>query len=227
MRDNVVNIRCPCPDAIGCADPAPRLSQELILTSLPPAIPGIGVQVVPGSGFLPQSLWLVGWAVALRGEHPAPRPGTFTQGFQHGQHPFRAKAKAPEPMPRWAKAQAQRLRRRAACPEKQKTRTMTALSSARAQGAGSGKIFTMDSIPQRLHLTGRSLTCVVGRRKSTVCFPHTGQRYRLLFVTILAHSFWFFNCLASPFLKVPDYYTLPQDRKLDIQLEVSGRMAIM
>ncbi len=38
----------------------------------------------------------------------------------------------------------------------------------------------MLSLPQRLHLIGRSLIFVVGSNHKTVCFPHKGQRKRLL-----------------------------------------------
>lgn len=125
----------------------------------------------------------------------------FRSGFSMASS-FRAKTKAPEPMPRWAKGSGAKAQAHTCC-KKIKARIITALSLARAQGAGLGKIFTMDSAPQRLHLTGRSFTCVVGKRNSTVCCLHAGQRYRLFFVTILAHSFWFFNCLLLIFWDSP------------------------
>lgn len=48
----------------------------------------------------------------------------------------------------------------------------------RLYGAGSIEILTILSLPHRLHLTGKSLTSVVGSNHNTVCLPHAGQRKR-------------------------------------------------
>ena len=65
MGNDVVNVCRPSPDPVGCTRTAPGFFQELILSALPPAIPRICVQVMPGSGFFPHRLWLMSRAVAL------------------------------------------------------------------------------------------------------------------------------------------------------------------
>ena len=65
MGNDVVNVCRPSPDPVDCTRTAPGFSQELILSALPPAIPRICVQVMPGSGFLPHRLGLMSRAVAI------------------------------------------------------------------------------------------------------------------------------------------------------------------
>lgn len=62
----------------------------------------------------------------------------------------------------------------------------------RRYGTGSIGILMILSFPHRLHLTGRSFTCVVGSSQSTVCFPHSGHKKRLC--SDLVSSICCFSC---------------------------------
>ena len=69
----------------------------------------------------------------------------------------------------------------------------------RLYGTGSSEIFTILSLPHRLHLIGRSLTSVVGSNHNTVCLPHTGQRKRRWFILFSL------SCCLSPKCYHPVY----------------------
>jgi hypothetical protein len=73
MRFDVVNIRRPDPKSMLAALPAEGFLQQLSGAAFRPVIPGIRVQMMPGSGFLASDLGLVGRTVPITSDHPAPR----------------------------------------------------------------------------------------------------------------------------------------------------------
>ena len=71
MRLDVVNVSRSDAMPDSGTFPAPRLLDQLVGAAFLPAVSRIRVQVMPGSRLLPVGLWLMGWAVALAGQHPA------------------------------------------------------------------------------------------------------------------------------------------------------------
>jgi hypothetical protein len=71
MGFDVVNVCGSDPKATLAALPAEGFLQQLSGAAFRPVIPWIRVQVMPGSRLLPVGLWLMGWAVAIAGQHPA------------------------------------------------------------------------------------------------------------------------------------------------------------
>jgi hypothetical protein len=83
MGFDVVNVCGSDPKATLAAFPAEGFLQQLSGAAFRPVVPGIRVQVMPGSRLFAGDLGFMAWTIAFTGQHPAAWVLAFTQWFLH------------------------------------------------------------------------------------------------------------------------------------------------